>query len=477
MSSSHGAEAPLCLRLLGPFEARCHGTPLPRLRSRKGLRILALLVLRRDRPVERAWLAGALWPDSLHDQALSLLRRDLTDLRRALGAEAARIQAPTPRTLSLDLAGTDVDLVAFDVCVARGDEMSLRKAVACYRGPLLEGWADNWLLEERAALEQACLAALESLARYAAERGEGDAAERYLRRAVAVDPLRESAHRALMQRLADAGRFAAALRTYRDLRLLLHRELNAAPDPLTTSLFDAIRMRAQRRPSPTQARLEAKSVALPVYELPRPLTRFIGRDQEIAAVRPLLAGNRLVTLVGVGGCGKTRLALQIASELAEAVPDGVCFVELAPIADAALLPQAVARALQLGEEGSSSVTESLKRHLRSRALLLVLDNCEHLIEAAAALSHALLTGCPHLRILATSREPLGIAGEQRFSVPPLSLPAAGPVLDGRADVGLPIPARAHNRGRLPGPLTPDLRRSEAVELFVDRTRALLPHWA
>jgi predicted ATPase/class 3 adenylate cyclase/DNA-binding SARP family transcriptional activator len=240
----------LNLRLFGPFTLTREGESQPRLRLRKEQWLLALLALRHGEAVDRAWLAGTLWPDS--DATLSLynLRRVLSALRRALGSEAVRLLTPTPQTLRLDLTSATVDVVAFDAAIARGDVASLEEAVALYRGPLLEECAEEWVLEERGAREQALLAALETLAADDLARSAPESAERRLRRAVAVDPLRESVHRALMQALAARGSLAAAVQVYRDLRLLLHRELNAEPDPLTRALYQTLREGAQRKAAP-----------------------------------------------------------------------------------------------------------------------------------------------------------------------------------------------------------------------------------
>ena len=145
--------------------------------------------------------------------------------------------------------------------------------------------------------------------------------------------------------------------------------------------------------------------------LPVPLTSFIGREREIAEVARLLAGSRLLTLTGAGGCGKSRLALQVAGGKLGGFHDGVWLVELAPLADPVLVPQAVASALDVPEQPGRPLTEPLTDYLRSKSLLLLLDNCEHLLAACAQLATALLGGCPTLRIVATSREALGIAGE------------------------------------------------------------------
>lgn len=186
--------------------------------------------------------------------------------------------------------------------------------------------------------------------------------------------------------------------------------------------------------------LEALSHNLPVQ-----LTSFIGREREMAEVKRQLSAARLVTLTGAGGCGKTRLALQVAADLAEEYPDGVWLVELAPLREPGLVPQAVASALGVREEPGRGLTETLADRLGPRELLLLLDNCEHLVGACAELADALLRACAKLKILDTSREPLGVAGEVTWRVPSLSLP---------------------DPGHLP-PLEA-LTQYEGVRLFVDR---------
>src|SRR5690242_12962161 len=172
MTGSDCAAPPLAIRLFGPFEVRLNGAPMPRLRSRKVQWLLALLTLRHEAAVERAWLAGLLWPDAPESQAMVSLRSGLTDLRRALGPEVERLRSPSLHTLSLDLSGAQVDLVAFDQAIVRGDLSSLEQAISLYRGPLLEGCAEEWAFAERQVREQAYLGALERLAAPAIERGD-----------------------------------------------------------------------------------------------------------------------------------------------------------------------------------------------------------------------------------------------------------------------------------------------------------------
>lgn len=179
--------------------------------------------------------------------------------------------------------------------------------------------------------------------------------------------------------------------------------------------------------------------------LPQQVTSFIGRERELADAKRLLESTRLLTLFGMGGLGKTRLSLQIAADLLEKYPDGVWFVDLASIKDPALVPSAAAQALGVHEEPGRSLTQTLCAHVRDLKLLIILDNCEHLVSACAQLAEALLQAAPDVRILATSREALHIRGEQTYGVLPLAVP------DRKADVE-------------------SLLRSEAVQLFVDRAR-------
>jgi class 3 adenylate cyclase len=155
--------------------------------------------------------------------------------------------------------------------------------------------------------------------------------------------------------------------------------------------------------------------------LPAQLTSFVGRESELAQLRELLAGNRLVTLTGAGGVGKTRLAVQVAAQLTRDFADGVWYVDLAPITDPDVVPIAVARALELPDQPGRSTTEALTRFLANRQMLMVLDNCEHLLDASAALAVALLGAAEKLTLLATSREAIGVAGEVGWRVPSLSL--------------------------------------------------------
>jgi non-specific serine/threonine protein kinase len=204
--------------------------------------------------------------------------------------------------------------------------------------------------------------------------------------------------------------------------------------------------------------LETALMAETPTNLPAPLTSFVGRVEEGAQVRDLLRTNRLLTLIGTGGCGKTRLALQVASEILEQYVDGIWLVELATLTSPSLLSQRVALTLGLREESGRSFTEILAEFLKSRSVLLVLDNCEHLIDASAELSDLLLRSCPRLKILATSREPLEMAGEATWRVPSLRVPTSGVTLQ----------SDEH--------LSATLCQYDAIKLFIDRASVAQSHF-
>jgi predicted ATPase/DNA-binding SARP family transcriptional activator len=480
---------PLAIHLFGPLRVTVRGAPLPRVRTRSVEWLLALLTLRQGRAVSRSWLAGTLWPESSGSQALHNLRDDLVHLRKALGPESGRLQSPTRDSLRLDLAGAAVDVLQFDAALQAGDEESLRRAVALSTGPLLEGCLEEWAFSERTTRAEQYLTALETLAERAAGRGDHPEAIRHLRRAEALDPLRDSLPRRLMTSLAAAGDPAAAIQTYRDFRIRLQEELATAPDEATTRLFHEIRAAARlpgrrgdratgRRGEPAPPALSwaappvSPSPYPPVTPAPRPLTSLIGREQELAEVRAALEQGRLVTLVGGGGVGKTRLALEVALQAGDESPGGAAWVELAALAEGALVLPSVAAALGLRDEGGAGDAEALTQRLVARladgAPLLALDNCEHLLDAVASVVQILLQRCPDLRVLATSRQRLGLPGEVTWRVPSLSVPAA----EGVGCWGVEA------LGAAPNTLTPQhlntLLQSAAVRLFVERAAAVHP---
>ena len=342
--------------------------------------------------------------------------------------------------------------MTFDVCAAADGREQWERAAALYGGELLPGCDADILREERRQREETFLNLLENLAKEAAPRDPG-AATGWLKRLLAADPLRETALRSLMQALARRGEIAAITEAYRDFRLYLRRELNAEPAPETMALYRELSM-----PNRDAAPVRAASTAGP-RRLPSPLTRLIGRDAETAAIMEALRIARLLTLTGMGGIGKTRLALEAAAG-AQDFPGGAWFLDLSPLTEGASVLPALAATLELAPQAGETAVDALKTYLAPRRALLLMDNCEHLISSCADAAQILLTHCPHLKILATSRQPLGIMGEALRQVPALELPPEPPKRNGKRD-----PA-----------FMGTLRENSAVQLFVERAKLARPDW-
>ncbi|HRI44962.1 MAG TPA: BTAD domain-containing putative transcriptional regulator [Fimbriimonadaceae bacterium] len=466
MSDSH--DATMQVKLLGPFDVRLDGHPLPPVRSRKGLWLLAQLALRQGREVDRAWLAGTLWPESPDTQALASLRRTLTDVRAALGPFDAKVVTPTPKTLLLVESGVWVDVAEFDRLAASTDLGEVESALALYRGPLLEGCAEEWVLGDRQSREETFLQASELAARLAMERVEYSRAIGFLKRAIAVDPFRESATRNLMEACAANGDHAAAVVAFRQLRERLLYELNGDPSAETVALLERIRKDARIIAHRTSAPIEAPAAPRPVAAMPpppepasrgnvpEPLTEIVGREQDLQEIEAHLMSSRLVTLLGPGGIGKTRLSIELAHNLSSEFAGGAWFVDFTPLEDPDLVPQHVEHELQIHERPGFTASEDLVAALSGEPVLVVFDNCEHLIDACADLADRLLKSCADLRILATSREPLGLVGEVAWRVPSLSVPE---------------PKRVR---QLVDQFTAGLLQYDAVRLFMARAQAALP---
>lgn len=457
---------PLTLRLFGEIEV----SPSRARLSQKARWVMAILALRHERAVERGWLAGTLWQEASEAQARYNLRRELTQLRTALGDEAWRLRADV-QSLCLDLTGADVDVVAFDLAARARDP----RALELYRGPLMGDCGETWVLEEREARRRAYLATVEALAEQAMARCEPALAVRYLRAAVAAEPLEEGLTRALMRALAASGAPAAALAAYRALRVLLERELAVEPAHETRALAHALRLEggrpAARAPvEATRLRSAPRTRVSGVgarRHLPRPLARLVGRDGAIQEVSARLADHRLITLTGSGGVGKSVLAIAVANALDPTLGDGAAVVELGGLAEPALLLAAVAQALGISEVAGQLLDERVERAVAERELLIVLDDCDPLIAECARLAERILRAGPGVRVLATSRQSLGVSGELVWRVPSLTDADATTLFRQRAtgDVAADQAVVARICRRLDGiPL--------AIELAAARTRAL-----
>ncbi|MEV0258437.1 BTAD domain-containing putative transcriptional regulator [Streptomyces sp. NPDC050732] len=397
--------------ILGPLDVRSpDGTPVdpggPRPRA-----LLTLLLLDPGRTVSVAALTDGLYGDEPPAGAANALQSQISRLRKRLGLA---IEA-TPTGYRLAVPPDDVDLHRFERLARAGREALgagdparaaglLKEALGLWRGTALADLPDARPLAAR--LEETRLAAVQD--RVEADLALGGGAELVpeLRELLAGHPLSERLHGQLMRALHAGGRPAEALTAYEEARRTLADELGTDP----SAELSALHLELLKGREPARQR-----------GVPAQLTRFIGRADELTRIGALLAEARLVTLTGPGGAGKTRLAV----EAARALPD-VCFVELAPLADGARVTYAILTALGVRDGFHSQggdATERLLTALRGRELLLVLDNCEHVVDEAARVAALLLGHCSGVRVLATSREGLGITGEVLWPVPPL---AAGP---------------------------------------------------
>jgi predicted ATPase/DNA-binding SARP family transcriptional activator/DNA-binding CsgD family transcriptional regulator len=427
---------------------------------RKAAALLKLLALARGHRLHRERVMDLLWPRLGVKAASNNLRQTLHVLRRTLDPDAS------PAARYLELQGDQlvlcpggqlwVDVDAFEEAAATArrsrDPAAYRAAIELYAGELLPGDRyEEWTEGRREELRQLHLSLLVELARLHEEREEHEPAIEALRRVLSEEPAREEAHALLMRLYALSGQRQEAILQYERLRRSLARELDAEPGDESERLYEEIRTGSPlAAPTHPAGGPSEEPVDRARHNLPAPLTSFVGREREMLEARRLLPMTRLLTLAGAGGSGKTRLALEVARDLVGLYPDGVWLVELAPLTDPALVAQELAGVLELQERPGRPLVDTLADALGDREMLLVLDNCEHLIDASAHLTETLLHSCPRLRVLATSREALAIDGEVVWQVPPLSLPEA----DGAVSAEV-------------------LMRYEAVRLFVDRARLRL----
>ena len=457
-----GGIEPVRIRLLGGFEVSVGSRTVEggRWRLRKAGNLVKLLALARGHSLHREQATDALWPELDRRSQSNNLHRLLHHARGVLEAPADGASCPylTLRGDMLELCPEgplSVDVEAFECAAAvarRGREPEAYRAAAdLYAGELLpEDRYEPWAEGRREALRLTYLSLLLEMARLSEERGDYGRGIEALRLVVAEEPVHEEANAHLMRLLALRGGRGEAILQYGHLRRALLREFGAEPGPVVRRLYEEVRAgRVPVVPTPPVGR--PRPVESSCGNLPASLTSFVGREQEAVEVKRLLSMSRLLTLTGAGGCGKTRLALETARDLVATYPDGVWLVELAALTRPELAPRALATALGVSEQAGRPLEVTLAEHLESGSSLVLLDNCEHLVDGAARLAAVLLNACPNLKILATSREPLGVPGEAVFGVPPLSLPAA------------------HEEPTVGG-----LLRCEAVRLFVERARSRLP---
>ncbi|WEH18572.1 BTAD domain-containing putative transcriptional regulator [Streptomyces sp. VNUA24] len=505
-------------RILGTTQAlQSDGTPVPvggaRLRA-----LLTVLALRRGRAVPVAALVDEVWADDPPADAPAALQALVGRLRRALGPDAI---ASLNGGYRLAAAPDDIDLHRFARladegarALADGDPGTaaglLDDALALWQGPPLADLPDR--AAEAARWETRRLDAHRTRLTAALALGRAASALPDLTALCGTHPLDEPLQTLRLRALRDTGRTAQALAAYEEVRRLLADRLGTSPGPALRELHaDLLSL---DRPAPRQGRGEPRENAhepAPGAPSPRPgprphpephphptrppgnlrarLTSFVGRDTDIDTIRHDLTTTRLVTLLGPGGAGKTRLSQEAGEAVAAAMPDGVWLAELAPVDDPANVPETVLTALgaretvlrgagaeemRVAADRKDNPLARLAEHCAGRRMLLILDNCEHVVAAAAHLVDQLLQRCPELTVLATSREPLGVPGELLRPVEPLTQPHALRLLADRGAAARPgftvdadPEAAAEICRRLDGlPL--------AIELAAARLRMLTP---
>jgi predicted ATPase/DNA-binding SARP family transcriptional activator len=432
-------------RVLGPVEVVRAGQPV-RLGGRRQRSLLALLLVEPGRAISSDRLIDELWQDSPPRGAEGTLRVYVSRLRSALGENALFARPPG---YVLDIEAGLVDAWRFEGLYREGRDAlargasglaadRLRAALALWHGPAFADVRDGGVVADEARrLDELRLVALEeridaelSLGRHASLVAE-------LERLVAEEPLRERLWRQLVLALYHSERQAEALEAYHRARTLLSESFGLDPSEELRALERAV-LRQELAPA---------SSAVERHNLPAPLTSFVGRKHELDDIAELLRVHRLVTLTGVGGAGKTRLALEAAARQIGAWTGGVWLVDLTTHTDPRTTPSVVAGVLGVRERPDVSPLDGLVDHLRNEELLILLDNCEHLASACGELVHEVLRACPSVRVLATSRIPLGAPGEVDYAVDPLPTPTDD------------LPAD-------------EVARYASVRLFLERGRAL-----
>ena len=459
----------LSLKFLGPFQAALAGQPIPESRTKKIEALLIYLAMEANRVHRRESLVGLLFPDQPDEMARTNLRQTLNRLRKAIKDKQA-----VPPFLHITRESTQFNLdsnCSVDVWTLqdglRGCEKHsgkrngrcsncmrlLQAGLDLVRGSFLDGFFledsmgfDKWVLGHRESLQQDVMTGLQQLTNYLETRGDYAAAETYARRQVELEPWDEAAQRQVMRLLAYQGKRNVALRQYVSLTKMLDEELGVEPTEETAVLRDVIATAGDKRP----------------YHLP-PREPIVGRDEELALIHQQLADDehRLITLLGTGGMGKTRLAVEtgwrVATNYAGPFLHGVYFVPLAGVATEADQPlagvmnqlvTAVAESLEFTFSGTRPPQQQLSQYLNKKSILLILDNCEHLVTAVQELVRTLLFETDGVQFVITSRERLNVRSEWLQSLDGLLFPS--------------------------GNVTEALEQMSAVQLFMQRALQVEP---
>lgn len=434
-----GSSSSLHIRLLGGFDVAVgdHAVAEEAWKTQKARKLVKVLALSPGHRLHREQVTDLLWPDVATAAAAGNLRSALHSARAALepqrsprassflvvAREFVRLTAPH---------GVWVDVVAFRdgaaECRRQPSASAYRSVLDLYRGDLLpEDRYEDWAAAQRESLKELWLSLLVELAQLHVRDGDFAAGIGVAERAALAVPSHEDAQVELMRLHALAGRPGQAMRQFVRLRTALRDELDVEPMASTTRLHADIasgRFRADEAVAAGPARLPPTlAPSTRRTNLTGTLDEFVGRSGEILDVRRLLASARLVTMTGMGGSGKTRLAIEVARRVFESGSDDVLVADLSSTSDPGLVGGVVANAIGVVEQPDVPILAAIAEALGARSALLLLDNCEHLVGPVAELAGSLLRACPQLRMLATSREPLRVRGEAVWRLPPLSVPS------------------------------------------------------
>ena len=437
------------VRLLGKFEVESDGKPVA-IPSRPAQSLFAFLIMNAGISHRREKLAGMLWPDSLEETARSNLRSALWKIRKALPSSAStEYLFADDLTIAFNASAEYwLDAAELEKVSENASADKLMTALSLYHGELLPGFYDEWVVLERehlSAVFEHYMARLMSLLENEHSWLEiFDWGERWIKLGQKPEP----AYRALMSAHAAKGDMSKVAATYERCVKAL-KEFGIEPSEHTKELYKNLKSgkdtNVPKSVMVTAAMFEKEFSS----NIPVPLTSFVGREQELKEITRLLSTSRLLTLTGSGGVGKTRLAIHTANDLIRQFKDGVYWVGLVGVSDEDLIPQVIAGSLNVREVSDEPLMQTLKSYLKPKEVLLVIDNCEHLIKACAQYVEELLAACPRLKILATSIEALGIFNETNWQVPSLSLP------------------------EMQGPLSlKELQEFASIELFDQRARSV-----
>jgi predicted ATPase/DNA-binding SARP family transcriptional activator len=462
--------ARLAISLLGPFQVMLNGESVHHFKTNKARALLTFLAAQCDRAHARETLAEMFWPNRPHGKALANLRHTLAGLRKTIDDANASpaFLLTTRQSIRLNPeAAITVDLAQLNELAAtkamNPDEC--RNAVALYRGPFLEGFSldgspefEAWMVVTRERIDRSMMQVLGVLVVESSRNGYYGEAIEWAETQLTVEPWNEEAHRQLIWLLACNGQHSVALQQFEHCRTMLADEFDVEPQPGTLALIELIRSGAElpaEMPDFTARAIPAmtKKPAVAISGVPGVQGPLLGREAELDRLDRRLRDPacRLLTIVGVGGVGKTRLAITVAERCTHRYRDGVCFVPLVAVEQEELLANAILQALHAQVVGAVDPPQQLSRYLADKEILLVLDNFEQLVESSSYLA-TLIESTPRLDILVTSRERLNLSIEWLLPLEGLETPN---------DDWMTAPQRS-------------LDSYAAVRLFIERIRQLQP---